>query len=92
MIYLINKALMAANASDKVIIYVSFEDYDRIYNMKPMLFDRTTFTEEPEIKPREDLNVGESKIETPFGIMDCSIDTELRELTRALRLMSCGDN
>lgn len=91
MIYLINKALLVANTADKVVIHVSFDDYDMLMNRKAMIFDRTTFTEEPDIKPREDLLSGQAKIETPFGIMDCSIDTELRELSKTLRIMSRGE-
>lgn len=88
MICLINKALMHAESLGEVIIFVSSEDYDNLMGMKASIFDRTNFKEEPEIIQRDDYPRGKAKIETPFGIIDCSIDTELKELSRALRLLS----
>jgi len=88
MICLINKALMHAESLGEVLIFVSSEDYDMLIGMKASVFDRTNFKEEPEIIQRDDYPKGKAKIETPYGIIDCSIDTELKELSRALRLLS----
>lgn len=88
MICLINKALMHADSLGEVLIFVSSEDYNMLVGMKASLFDRTSFKEEPEIIQRDDYPKGKAKIETPYGIIDCSIDTELKELSRSLRLLS----
>lgn len=88
MVCLINKALMSIETDERVVILVSPEDYDMLVGMKPSLLERVTLKTEPEIVQRDDYKKGQSKIETPYGIIDCSIDTELKELNRTLRLLS----
>ena len=69
-------------------IEVSNEDYDMLIGMKAALFDKVMIKNEPEIVRRDDFKRGQAKIETPYGIIDCSIDTELTELTRYLKMLS----
>ena len=88
LVCLINKALMHVDNNERISICVSQSDYDMLIGMKAALLDKISFREEPEIVQREDLSRGQAKIETQFGIVDCSIDTELKELTRTLRVLS----
>ncbi len=88
LVCLINKALMHVDSSDRVTICVSQYDYDMLVGMKAALLDKVPYREEPEIMQRDDLAKGQAKIETPFGIIDCSIDTELKELARTLTVLS----
>ncbi len=90
MVCLINRALMHVETSDSIIIHISPADYDMLIGMKNSLFEKVPLKAEPEINQREDFEKGMAKIETPFGIVDCSIDTELKELRRALTVLSYG--
>lgn len=88
MICLVNKALRHVDTGENVMIEVSNEDYDMLIGMKASLFDKVMIKNEPEIVRRDDFKKGQAKIETPYGIIDCSIDTELTELTRHLKMLS----
>lgn len=88
LVALVSKALSDTETDDKIIIHVSNEDYEEVMSAKDKLFAKVSFSTEPEIRPRESLESGQAKVETTYGIMDCSIDTELKELTRTLRILS----
>lgn len=88
MVCLVNKALRHVDTADSVMIEVSNEDYDMLIGMKTALYDKIMIKNEPEIVRRDDFKKGQAKIETPYGIIDCSIDTELTELTRYLKMLS----
>lgn len=91
MVCLINKALMNIETDEKITINVCREDYDMLVGMKAILFERTNLKTDPEIVQRDDFVKGQAKIETPFGIVDCSIDTELKELRRTLMTLAYED-
>ncbi len=88
LVALVSKALSNTETDDRIIIHVSNEDYEEVMSAKDELFAKVSFSTEPEIRPRESLESGQAKVETDYGIMDCSIDTELKELTRTLRILS----
>lgn len=88
MVCLINKALLHSEADDQIVIHVSAADYDMLVGMKNAILDKVSFQNEPEFRQREDFVKGQAKVETPYGLLDCSIDTELKELKRMLRLLS----
>lgn len=88
MISLISGALFHSGLEEGLIVHVSAEDYEMLLESKDRLFARLSPDREPEIRPEERLKSGEAKIETPYGILDCAIDTELTELERALRMLS----
>ncbi len=92
MVCLINKALMSIETDEKVTIQVSPSDYDMLIGMKSALFEKVSLQNTPEIVQKENFVKGQAKIETPYGVIDCSIDTELKELTRTLRLLSYEGN
>lgn len=88
LVALLSKALSNAETDDKIVIHVSTEDYETVMAAKDELFAGLGLPAEPEIRPRESLSTGQCKVETDYGIMDCSVDTELRELEKALILLS----
>ena len=88
LVTLINKALLQAEGEETVIIYVSPDDYEGIISMRERLLDKVSLPSDPEIRERDDLTAGSARVETAFGIMDCSIDTELKELNLVLRILS----
>lgn len=92
MVCLINKALMSIETDEKVTIQVSPSDYDMLVGMKSALLEKVSLQNTPEIVQKENFVKGQAKIETPYGVIDCSIDTELKELTRTLRLLSYEGN
>ena len=88
MINLLNKALFHAGKDDEIIIHVSNQDYDMLVGRKERIFDAASYQKPPEIIADQMLLEGQAKIETPRGILDCSIDTELKELTRTLHILA----
>ncbi len=85
---LVNRAIRNANRSDNIVIHVSPAEYDMLLEAKDSLFGNAGFEREPELRPDDRFEPGMVKIETSFGIMDCSIDTELNELSRMLHLLA----
>ncbi len=88
LVALLSKALSNAETDDRIVIHVSDEDYETVSAAKDELFAGLGLPTEPEIRPRESLSAGQCKVETAYGIMDCSVDTELKELEKALVLLS----
>lgn len=85
LIHLIDKALIASPEDEKLILTVSSEDYEMIMDA------RDSFSIMPEIRVNENYRKGAARIETATGIIDCGIDTELKELTRTLHVLSYED-
>ncbi len=88
MVALLNRALLSIDTEEQIVINISPADYDLLMGMKASILEKISLNLEPEIRQKEDLLPGQAKIETPYGIIDCSIDTELRELTRTLKILS----
>ena len=88
MVALINRALIGVDTDETVSIYVSPDDLDMLTGFKDDMLRKVSLEKEPELKQKEDLASGMAKIETPYGIIDCGIDTELTELTRTLKMLS----
>lgn len=85
---LLNRALSSANGDGNIMVYVSPADYEDVVEHQNELIAKTALREVPGIMMREDLAPGEGKIETPYGIIDCGIDTEFEELKKALLMLS----
>ena len=92
MVCLINRALMHVDNKEQVTINVCPSDYDMLIGMKSSLYEKVSLQLEPNIIQRDDYEKGQAKIETEFGIIDCSVDTELKELSRVLKLLSYEGN
>ena len=87
---LILAALFNADSSEEVTIRVSPIDFETVDSLKEELKERAAVKGELSVVSDERLTATEAKVETPFGIMDCSIDTEVEELTKTLRTLSYG--
>ncbi|MCR5116695.1 MAG: hypothetical protein K6A97_04215 [Lachnospiraceae bacterium] len=87
---LILAALFNADSSEEITIRVSPIDFETVDSLKEELKERAAVKGELSVVSDERLTATEAKVETPFGIMDCSIDTEVEELTKTLRALSYG--
>lgn len=88
MVTLVSKALFHVGNEENIVIHVSSEDYDELLSEKTALFSKVSYSKEPDIKSEEGLPSGAVKVETPYGIIDCGIETELTELMKTLSLLS----
>jgi len=87
-VHLLNRALTTVSADEGIFIFVSPKDYDGVFEQREEVISKTALREVPDIRMRNDLAEGQAIIETPYGILDCSIDTELTELQKTLKLLS----
>lgn len=85
--HLIEKALIH-EGDEKVLIRVSPADYENLIGMKETMFGKISYSQPPEILMDDSLLPGQAKVETGHGILDCGIDTELKELERMLKILS----
>ena len=88
-LHLVKSTLGHIEGGSNLIVHVSSDDYDMIIDEKEHLQEMVTnpnvhmeIVEDPLLK--ED----ECTIETENGVFDCSIGTELEELSRKLKLLS----
>lgn len=88
---LVSKALYSVGNVDDIIIHVSAGDYEAVMEKRDELFETEDYRRAPEIRAEERYEAGQCKVETQYGIIDCSIDTELKELAKALHMLSYGD-
>lgn len=91
-VYLIHNALMHTESDSRILIHVSEDDYETVLAAKDEIFSHMTLHELPTIDIDAGLSKGQAKIETSHGMLDCSIDTQLKELERTVRLVSYEDN
>ena len=87
---LVTAALFNASGDEDIIIRVSPNDYAGINEVKDDLKNDSGLKAELSVVSDDRLSPGSVKVETLFGIMDCSIDTELEELSKTLRVLSYG--
>ena len=90
-IHLIHSALMNSDTENGGAVLVSEEDIDFVEENKDIIFSRINSASEWEIKVSPKLSAGQAKIETTKGLIDCGIDTELKELSRTLHVLSYED-
>ena len=86
---LLTDAMQKADASGNIIVHVAREDYGTVSEAKGEILEKTgTLAERLDIIPDMTLAPSQCMIETEGGIYDCSLGTELSELTRKLMLLS----
>ena len=86
---LLTDAMQKADASGNIIVHVAKEDYGTVSEAKEEILEKTgTMAERLDIIPDMTLAPSQCMIETEGGIYDCSLGTELGELTRKLMLLS----
>jgi len=82
-------ALQKTGNASNYIIHVSKKDYPQVMKAKESILEETgTLSENLEIISDMTLSESECMIETEAGVYDCSLETELKELRRKLKLLS----
>ena len=89
---LVCNAMRRAENSGAYIIHVSTQDYPTINDEKREMLVAAASGARVEIV--EDIGLGRNQclLETDNGVLDCGLDTQLRELRKKLMLLSYGQN
>jgi len=87
MLYMINKAMRELESSTRYIIRVSSEDYDNVMQRKSDIYGAMNPSIELEIFEDAKLEQYQCQIDTDNGIVDLSLDVQLDNLIKALKLM-----
>ena len=88
LLYLIEKTMRDVGANSNFLIHVSPADFPMVQAHKGELASSMEGNHTLEIVEDGGLGQGGAMVETENGIFDCGIDTELKELTRKLKLLS----
>jgi flagellar assembly protein FliH len=85
---LVNNTLMDVEAGDKIRIHVSNDDVSTFEKHMPEIQDKVGAEVTVELIRDNSLAEGQCQIETPFGIFDCGVDTELTGLLKDIRSLA----
>lgn len=88
LIHLINRVLQDVEASNEYIIRVSREDYEFVVSRQSKLYCATAKDVNIEVTEDSELTAGKCIIETDGGIFDCSLDVQMDQLIRDIRLLA----
>lgn len=89
LMHLINGVLANSYKSDEILIKVSREDYPFVSANQGKIFCASTKELSLNIIEDSTMENNQCVIETDNGIFDCSLDTELNNLTKKIKLLSC---
>lgn len=93
LMHLIANTMRHIDGTKNFLIHVSREDVEYISSHKEQILSVANFAGSVvEIIEDISLHKNECMIETDGGIFDCSLDTELKELTRKIRLLSYNNH
>ncbi len=82
-------ALQKTNSVSSYIVHVSKKDFPHVMKQKERILEETgTLAENLDIVSDMTLSESQCMIETEAGVYDCSLETELKELGRKLKLLS----
>lgn len=87
-LHLINQQINNVEKSNNYVIRVSKEDYDLVNNKKQMLAEYIGEESSIEIVETDTLSRNKCLIETDNSVIDCSIDTQIKNLIMDLRMLS----
>lgn len=88
-ISLLTDTMQKTDSASSYIIHVSKKDYPHVMKQKERILEETgTLSDSLEIISDMTLSESQCMIETESGVYDCSLETELKELGRKLRLLS----
>ena len=90
-LHLIRQGLAQSNFTGDVTLRVSKEDYDNVIENKDSLLESVEGGAELTILKDFGLGVGDCVIETPFGVIDSSLDMQFEEIKDSLRLILEGE-
>jgi len=89
LLHLINGVLANSYKSNEILIKVSAQDYPFVSSNQGKIFCSTTKELSLDIIEDSTMEHNQCMIETDGGIFDCSLDTELRNLSKKIKLLSC---
>lgn len=88
-ITLLSDAMRKVESTGNIIVHVAKKDYGAVSKAKSEMLEMTgLLAERLDIVPDMTLAPSQCMIETQGGVYDCSLDTELTELTKKLTLLS----
>ena len=87
-LHLINQQISNIEKSNSYVIRVSKEDYDLVNNKKQMLSEYVGDNSTIEIVESDTLTHNKCLIETDNSVIDCSIDTQMKNLITDLKMLS----
>ncbi|ADU30758.1 flagellar assembly protein FliH [Evansella cellulosilytica] len=79
-LYVLKEAISEVRLQEEIRVYVHPERYEKTLQHKEELMQIATHTRQLYIYPREDLDEDGCLVETPFGLMEASIDNQLSQL------------
>jgi flagellar assembly protein FliH len=85
---LVNNTLMDVEAGDRIRIHANDEDFPTFEKHMPEIQDKVGANVEVEMVRDNNLSEGQCQIETPFGVFDCGVDTELSGLLKDIRSLA----
>jgi flagellar assembly protein FliH len=85
---LVNNTLMDVDAGDKIRIHASEADYPMFQEHLDEIQEKVGPDVSVEFVRDSSLSAGECQIETPFGVFDCGVDTELAGLLKDIRSLA----
>ncbi len=88
MLHLVDHAFMRIESSRQFLVRVSKEDYPFVAEHKEMLLERVPSSSEIDIVKDAALVRNQCLIETDGGVFDCSLDVQLENLIRDIRILS----
>ena len=86
--HIINRTLMDTEKSHNYVIRVSSKDYEFINNKKQLLYDCVMDKSNIDIVESETLTQNKCLIETDNSVIDCSVDTQIKNLMTELEMLS----
>lgn len=88
LLHLINQVLADIEESGEYVIKVSHEDYDFVLGKQSRLYNASAKDMNIEIVEDRSLKAGKCLIETDGGIFDCSLDVQMDQLVKDMRLLA----
>jgi flagellar assembly protein FliH len=85
---LVNNTLMDVDAGDRIRIRSSEEDFPVFQEHMSEIQDKVGADVSVEILRDSEMSEGQCQIETPFGVFDCGVDTELSSLLKDIRSLA----
>ncbi len=86
---LINNAMKGIESGTSFLIRVSPEDYPFVINHQGKIYMAMSKDVQMDIIEDGTLSQNQCKIETDFGVYDCSLDIQMSNLIRDIKLLSC---
>ena len=86
--HIINRTIADLEKSNNYIIRVSREDYELVNSKKQLFYDYVMDGANIEILESDNLTHNKCLIETDNSVIDCSVDTQIKNLITDLELLS----